>query len=44
MLFTDQPLATITNPAYKEKMFQFDPSFIVPDDDIDLGTVKLKIR
>jgi hypothetical protein len=30
MLLTDQPLATITNPAYKEKMAQFDPSFVVP--------------
>ncbi|GES89303.1 zinc finger BED domain-containing protein 4-like [Rhizophagus clarus] len=26
MLLTDQPLATITNPAYKEKIAQFDPS------------------
>jgi hypothetical protein len=30
MLLTDQPLSTITNPAYKEKMVQFDPSFVVP--------------
>ena len=30
MLLTNQPLSTITNPAYKEKMSQFDPSFVVP--------------
>jgi len=30
MLLTNQPLSTVTNPAYKEKMLQFDPSFIVP--------------
>ena len=30
MLLTDQPIFTITNPAYKEKMAQFDPSFVVP--------------
>ncbi|CAG8736935.1 20810_t:CDS:2, partial [Rhizophagus irregularis] len=30
MLLTDQPLAAITNPAYKEKMSHFDPSFVVP--------------
>ena len=30
MLLTDQPLSAVTNPAYKEKMLQFDPSFIVP--------------
>ena len=30
MLLTDQPLSAITNPAYKEKMSQFDPSFVVP--------------
>ena len=30
MLLTDQPISTVTNPAYKEKMSQFDPSFVVP--------------
>ena len=30
MLMTNQPLSTITNEAYKEKMAEFDPSFIVP--------------
>ena len=29
MLLTNQPLSTVTNPAYKEKMLQFDLSFIV---------------
>ncbi|CAG8774214.1 13048_t:CDS:2, partial [Rhizophagus irregularis] len=28
MLLTDQPISTVTNPAYKEKMSQFDPSFV----------------
>ncbi len=30
MLITNQPLSTVTNTAYKEKMGQFDPSFVVP--------------
>ena len=30
MLLTNQPISTVTNPAYKEKMAQFDPSFVVP--------------
>jgi hypothetical protein len=30
MLLTDQPISTVTNPAYKEKMAQFGPSFVVP--------------
>src|ERR1700722_19454500 len=37
MLLTDQPISTVTNPAYKEKMAQFDPSFVVP------GEQKIKI-
>lgn len=32
MLLTNQPLAIITNPAYKENMAQFNPSFVVPDE------------
>jgi hypothetical protein len=30
MLITNQLLSTVTNPAYKEKMAQFDPSFVIP--------------
>lgn len=30
MLITDQPISTVTNPAYKEKISNFDPSFIIP--------------
>lgn len=30
MLFTNQPLSAVTNEAYREKMAEFDPSFVVP--------------
>ncbi|PKK55787.1 hypothetical protein RhiirC2_722260, partial [Rhizophagus irregularis] len=30
MLLTNQPLSAVTNEAYKEKMAEFDPSFIIP--------------
>jgi len=30
MLLTNQPLSTVTNLIYKEKMAQFDPSFVIP--------------
>jgi hypothetical protein len=30
MLLTNQPLSAITNEAYREKMAEFDPSFVVP--------------
>jgi len=30
MLITDQPISTVTNPAYKEMMKFFDPSFNIP--------------
>ncbi|CAG8488560.1 1917_t:CDS:2 [Scutellospora calospora] len=30
MLLTNQPLSTVTNEAYKEKMAAFDPSFTIP--------------
>ncbi|PKY55538.1 hypothetical protein RhiirA4_475068 [Rhizophagus irregularis] len=30
MLLTNQLISAVTNPAYKEKMTHFDPSFVVP--------------
>jgi zinc finger BED domain-containing protein 1 (E3 SUMO-protein ligase ZBED1) len=30
MLLTNQPLAAVTNETYREKMAEFDPSFVVP--------------
>ena len=30
MLFTNQPLAAVTNEIYREKMAEFDPSFVIP--------------
>ncbi|EXX53697.1 hypothetical protein RirG_241570 [Rhizophagus irregularis DAOM 197198w] len=30
MLLTNQPLSAVTNEAYREKMAEFDPSFVVP--------------
>ena len=36
MLKTNQPLSAVTNDSYKEKMAEFDPSFVV------LGEQKIK--
>src|SRR3989337_3268527 len=30
MLETNQPLSAVTNEAYKEKMTEFDPAFVIP--------------
>lgn len=30
MLNTNQPLSAVTNEAYKEKMAEFDPAFVIP--------------
>jgi len=32
MLLSNQPLSTVTNEAYKEKMAEFDPSFSIPEE------------
>ena len=32
MLLTNQPLFAVTNEAYKEKIAEFDPSFIIPEE------------
>src|SRR2546421_12365939 len=32
MLLTNQPLAAVTNETYREKMAEFDPFFVVPEE------------